>query len=159
MNYINVDFVVNGAISEYQLWLATLRPRTCLVVHWLADLGAVAEPGRQVRDKALLFGKKSALISSLSERANETTILKVNGLCDLGVLDESSLRTYATWVMWLRFQEYIPRRFVLPGGREKVIAWVRKRLYRPELTNSETLCELHWQAAQISAEWEEQILL
>lgn len=128
------------------------------MVQWLADLGVVAEPGRTVRAKAMRFAGKSVLLGAVAERTNETAILKVNGLCDLGVLDERSLRTYATWMLWLRFQEYVPHRFILPGGREKVIAWVRERLYRPELTAAETLHELRWQAEQISAEWEEEVL-
>lgn len=158
MNYINVDFVANGAVSEYQLWLATLRPRTCLVINWLADLGAVAEPGRTVRAKARRFAAKNSFVGVMAERTNEAAMLRVNSLCDLGVLDDRSLHTYAIWVMWLRFQEYVPRRFVLPGGRDKVLVWVRERLYRPELTSAETLGELRWQAAQISAEWEEEFL-
>jgi predicted glycoside hydrolase/deacetylase ChbG (UPF0249 family) len=46
--------------------------------------------------------------------------------------------------------EYVPRRFVLPEGRTKVLAWVRQQLRRSELTDEETIVELQYQIDRIN---------
>ena len=91
----------------------------------------------------------------MAERTNDESVSRINNLFDIGVLDYEDRHIYVTWIVWLRFQEYVPQRFVLPNGREKVLQWACERLRRPELNATETLEELRWQAQRISGEWEE----
>jgi hypothetical protein len=130
--------------AEYGAWVNSLHPRTCLVVHWLADIGALAEPGPLVRDKALRLVGKTGLLEVVLVRSNEELAARTITLMDNGDLD-----VYVAWMLWLRYVECVPKRFVLPGGREKVLAWVRTKLRRPELTGEETERELWWQAERM----------
>ena len=65
------------------------------------------------------------------------------------LIANDDLDVYVAWMLWLRYVECIPQPFVLPGGREKVLAWVRGKLRRPELTAMETERELWWQAERM----------
>ncbi len=136
---------------EYEQWTKDLKPRTCLVLHWLADLGAIPEPGVQARWKAMRLTDKHSLLVMLLGRSDDLNE-RANQLLDNGDLD-----IYVAWLLWMRFLEYVPGRFVLPGGREKVLAWVRIQLRRPELTAKETVVELQWQAEQIRREWPDEV--
>ena len=78
-----------------------------------------------------------------TETREKTCSLQANGDLDI----------YVAWLMWLRFHEYVPGRFVLPQGRERVLSWVRTQLRRPELTDEETLGELRWQVERLRKEW------
>lgn len=133
--------------DEYLSWLHGLRPRTCLIVHWLADMGALPEPGPGVRRKALRFAGKRELMVSMMGRRDD--VIADN---TLELLGRGDFEIYSAWLMWLRFQEYIPGRFVLPGGREKILAWIRSLLRRPELNTQETLVELQWQVERMLSE-------
>jgi hypothetical protein len=62
------------------------------------------------------------------------------------MIDNGDLPAFVAWFLWMHFVDTVPRRFVLPGGRDKVIVWVKKQLNRPELTPQETLRELYWRA-------------
>lgn len=130
--------------GAYATWVSDLTPRTCLLMHWLANLGAVREPGENVRSKARRFADKRYFLGHVVEASNADSREKTSSLVANGDFD-----IYVAWLMWLRFQEYVPGRFVLPDGREKVLSWIRTQLRRPELTAEETLGELRWQAERI----------
>jgi hypothetical protein len=134
----------NDLIVEYRAWTASLHPRTCLTVHWLADLGALPEPGPVVRDKALRLLGKAGLLEVVMVRSNEELAIQSIALMDNGDLD-----LYVAWTLWLRYVECVPKSYVLPGGQDKVLAWVRAKLRRPELTAGETQRELWWQAERM----------
>lgn len=134
--------------GAYATWLGELRPRTCLLMHWLANLGAVQEPGEPVRTKARRFAEKRYLLGHMVETGDVDTTEKTSWLQANGELD-----IYVAWLMWLRFQEYVPGRFVLPQGREKVLSWVRTQLRRPELNEEETIGELRWQVERLRRNW------
>jgi hypothetical protein len=138
-----------SAARGYALWLSDLRPRTCLLVHWLFDLGAVPDPGEPVRHKARRFAAKRSLLGHIIEEYNGESRDKTDWLVQNGEFD-----IYVAWLMWLRFQEYIPNRFVTPLGRQNVLQWVRTQLRRVELTDEETLGELHWQIHRLRNSWE-----
>lgn len=139
------------ALTDYEQWISDLRPRTCLVLHWLADLGAVPEPGPLARWKAMRLTDKRSLLVMLLGRSDDLNE-RANQLLDNGDLD-----VYVAYLLWMRFLEYVPGRFVVPGGRDKVLQWVRLQLRRPELTAKETITELHWQAEQIRREWPDEV--
>jgi hypothetical protein len=145
-----IDPFLDPAAREYSSWLCALKPRTCLLMHWLADLGAVPDPGDPVRAKARRFANKRTLLGTLFEENGGESRDKAGWLIENGELD-----TYVAWLMWLRFQEYVPGRFVAPEGRQKVLSWVRDQLRRPELTDQETLGELCWQAERLRSYWGE----
>jgi len=126
---------------EFWAWTCDLPPRTCLVVNWLADLGAVPDPGTQVRERARRFSRKLTLIEAMACQCDESLTGKAQQLLDNGDLD-----AYVAWFLWLRFVETVPRRFLLPGGRDRVLGWVKDQLRRPELTPQETLREMWWRA-------------
>lgn len=136
------------APAEYGAWLGDLRPRTCLLLFWLARLGAVPPTNDAVSRKAHRFAGKRSLLGRLVDGTQGPTRDKVAHLIASDELD-----TYVAWLMWLRFQEYVPHRFVLPQGRERVLDWVRGQLRRPELTPTETLGELHWQIERLRSDW------
>lgn len=133
---------------EYSSWLGDIRPRTCLLVHWLSGLGAVPDPGDPVRSKARRFAEKRSLLGHIVQEYDREARVKTDWLIDNGELD-----IYVAWLMWLRFQEYVPGRFVAPTGREKVLQWVRKQIRRPELNDEETLVELKWQVDRLRKSW------
>ncbi|HEX8465395.1 MAG TPA: hypothetical protein VF627_12335 [Abditibacterium sp.] len=135
---------------DYAAWLSDLKPRTCLLMHWLAALGAVREPGAAVRLRAHQFAAKRRLLGRLVDATNHPASDKTQWLLQNGEFD-----LYVAWLMWLRFQEYVPARFVLPAGRERVLIWVRGQLRRPELSDAETLGELQWQVERIAKQWHE----
>ncbi len=135
---------MNAYSADYGTWLNGLKPRTCLLMHWLADIGAVAEPGWDVRAKARRFAQKREFLGRLVEESDE-----LNAKAEW-LLENDEFEIYVTWLMWLRFMEYVPHRFILPQGHEKVLAWVRGRLGRPELTAQETRNELRWQANRLN---------
>ena len=139
--------------ADYAVWLHDLRPRTCLLVHWLANLGALYDPGSHTHDKARKFAQKRALLGKLVESSDEILSRKTSRL-----IENQDFDLYVAYLMWLRFNEYVPRRFVLPEGRSKVLSWVRGQLRRPELTDEETIAELEFQIARIEedlGEWGE----
>lgn len=140
------NFEKSGA--PYQRWLGDVRPRTCLLMHWLFELGAVSDPGGTVHNQAKRFADKRALLGRLVDRRGGEVSRKTNWLIDNGEFD-----LYVAYLMWLRFNEYVPRRFVLPEGQARVLAWVRTQLRRPELTDSETVGELLWQAERLKSAW------
>ena len=131
---------------EYRQWARTLAPRTCLLLRWLHEREAVANPGESVLQRGARLAQKSGLLGSVVERRGGEVLEHTQTLLASGDFD-----MYVTWLLWLRFQEYIPTRFVLPGGRQRVLLWVREQLGRHELSPRETLHELQWQAARISA--------
>jgi hypothetical protein len=138
-----------SAARGYSLWLSDLKPRTCLLVHWLSNLGAVPDPGEQVRRKARRFAVKRSLLGHFIEEYGGEARDKTDWL-----MENDEFDTYIAWLMWLRFQEYVPNRFVAPAGREKVLQWVRTQLRRPELTDKETLGELRWQIDRLRESWD-----
>ena len=135
--------------QEYATWLSQLRPRTCLLMHWLANLEAVQEPGEQVRQKARRFAEKRRFLGQLVDEFNAEASDKTHWLMQSGDFDN-----YMAWLMWLRFREYVPARFVAPAGQEKVLRWIRGQLRRPELTDLETIGELQWQIERLHALWD-----
>ncbi|RYG74153.1 hypothetical protein EON80_02620 [bacterium] len=139
-----------GVAREYSSWLGDIKPRTCLLMHWLSDLGAVPDPGDPVRYKAKRFAEKRGLLGHMVEEYGGDAFEKTGWLVRNGELD-----TYVAWLMWLRFQEYVPGRFVTPVGREKVLEWVRTQLRRPELNDEETIGELRWQVDRLRKSWGE----
>ena len=142
------ELSLDSQTVEYSLWLETLRPRTCLLVHWLANLGAVDDPGFTVRNTARRFADKRLLLGRLVDRGGGETSDKTNWLLEHGEFD-----IYVAWLMWLRFMEYVPTRFVKEDGRDRVLAWIRTQLRRPELTADETIVELRWQANRLRETW------
>lgn len=136
---------------QYALWLQDLRPRTCLLVQWLAAMGAVPHPGEATARKAQRFASKRALLGEIVDRSTGPTPVRIARL-----IEDDDFDLYVTYLMWLRFREYVPARFVLPGGTEQVLKWVRAQLRRPELNDSETLDELLWHARRIGEFWEEE---
>lgn len=139
---------MDSLTTEYAAWLDTLRPRTCLLVHWLANMGAVRDPGQDTREKARRFAEKRLLLGRLVDNRGGEIKDRTGWLLDNGEFD-----LYVSYLMWLRFVEYVPSRFVLPGGREQVLSWVRTQLRRPELTDSETVGELQWQVSRLRKSW------
>ena len=143
---MNLSITPEGS-TEYVAWLRTLHPRTCLTVHWLADIGALPEPGLRVRDKALRFSNKSRLLEVVMVRSNEelesqTVSLMYNGDMDI----------YIAWHLYLRYVECVPRQHLLPDGHKKVMSWIRSKLRRFELTDAETEVELWHQARRMMKE-------
>jgi hypothetical protein len=134
-------------VAAYREWLSDLRPRTCLLVQWLVSQGALADPGHEVREKARRFATKSTLLGRLVDGQGGPVARKVTTLLHAG-----DFEIYVAWLLWMRVEEYVPGRFLLPGGREKVLQWVREQLRRPELTPQETLRELWWHADRIRTE-------
>lgn len=138
----------------YWAWTQDLTPRTCLVVNWLADLGALPDPGETVRRRAQRFSQSLSLIERIACQRDESLNGKAQRLIEKG-----DLSAFVAWFLWLHFVETVPRRFVLPGGREKVLCWVKRQLHRPELTSSEALRELLWRAEMIRQESGEEDVL
>lgn len=134
--------------ADYAAWLSEIKPRTCLLVKWLAELGAVPDPNPHVRARATRFAEKRWLLGAMVDKRGGETVNKTLTLIEQGDFD-----IYVAWLMWLRFVEYVPARYVLPEGRERVLAWVRDQLHRQELTDKETVEELHWQANRIRESW------
>jgi hypothetical protein len=128
-------------IHAYREWSSALTPRSCIVVNWLADLGAVPEPGEEVRARALRFAQRFNLIESWACYRDTS----LNGKAQL-MIENGDLPAFVAWFLWMHFVDTVPRRFVLPGGRDRVIGWVKGQLNRPELTPQETLRELYWRA-------------
>ena len=133
---------------SYTDWLENLTPRTCLLMHWLGNLGVVDDPGQAVRAKARRFAEKRMLLGRLvdgnpGELGSRTQWLIENGEFDI----------YVAWLMYLRFVEYVPQRFVRPGGRDRVLNWVRGQLKRPELNAEETVGELRYQIERVCEQW------
>ncbi len=128
-------------IYAYQEWTTVLTPRSCMVVNWLADLGALPEPGEQVRERAWRFAQRFDLIESWACYRDETLNRKAQQMIENG-----DLKAFVAWFLWMQFVDTVPHRFVLPGGREKILGWVKTQLNRPELTSRETLHELYWRA-------------
>jgi hypothetical protein len=133
-----------GLPAEYADWLQDLKPRTCLLVHWLASMGAIYEPDAPTHDKARKFAGKRVLLGKLVENTDESLSNKTSRL-----IENKDFDLYVAYLMWLRFNEYVPRRFVLPEGRTKVLGWVRQQLRRTELTDEETIVELQYQIDRI----------
>lgn len=131
----------SGPPLAFWAWTNELTPRSCLLVNWLADLGAVPDPGEAVRDKAQRFSQRLSLVEVMATHRDNSLQLKAQQLINNG-----DLAAYVAWFWWMRFVETVPHRFVLPGGRERVLDWVKSQLRRPELTPQETLRELHWRA-------------
>ena len=127
--------------AEFRHWSNGLAPRSCIVVNWLADLGAVPEPTETVRERALRFAERFNLIESWACYRDESLNDKATQMINNG-----DLQAFVAWFLWMNFVETVPRRFVLPGGREKILGWVKTQLHRPELTPRETLRELYWRA-------------
>lgn len=127
--------------AEFRNWTSALAPRSCIVVNWLADLGALPEPGETVRERALRFANRFHLIEAWACQRDES----LNGKAEK-MIDNGDLQAFVAWFLWMHFVDTVPRRFMLPGGREKILDWVKKQLNRPELTPQETLNELYWRA-------------
>jgi len=130
--------------ADYAVWLQDLKPRTCLLVHWLSNMGAIYEPDAPTHDKAKKFAGKRILLGKLVEGSDEVLSNKTTWL-----IENREFDLYVAYLMWLRFNEYVPRRFVLPEGRTKVLGWVRQQLHRSELTDDETVVELQYQIDHI----------
>jgi hypothetical protein len=111
-------------------------------------MGAVHDPGQDTREKARRFAEKRLLLGRLVDNRGGEIKDRTAWLLDNGEFD-----LYVSYLMWLRFVEYVPSRFVLPGGREQVLSWVRTQLRRPELTDSETIGELQWQVNRLRKSW------
>ncbi len=133
--------------TEYRDWLNDLCPRTCLLVQWLSSMGVMEDPGPKVRAKARRFSEKSTLLGRIVDNRGGETVQKTSTL-----LSKGDFEIYVAWLMYLRFCEYVPPRFVQPGGREKVLHWVKTQLRRPELTSDEALRELLWHSERLSTE-------
>lgn len=135
-------FAPNPAyLKEFRTWSNNLAPRSCIVVNWLADLGAVPEPDEGVRQRALRFSQRLNLIESWACYRDES----LNGKAEQ-MIENGDLQAFVAWFLWMHYVDTVPRRFLLPGGREKILSWVKTQLNRPELTPQETLTELYWRA-------------
>ena len=140
--------------AEFHRWTSDLSPRSCVVVNWLADLGALPEPSEQVRHRARRFTERLDLIESWANYRDET----LNGKAQR-MIDNGDLQVFVAWFLWMHFVDTVPRRFVLPGGRDKVIGWVKNQLNRPELTPRETIGELYFRAELMRQDSGEEDLL
>ena len=149
-----MDFYQTEPPLEFWAWTQDLSPRNCLVVNWLAELGAIPDPGQSVRQRARRLSGKLNLIESMACYCDDSLNGKARELINKG-----DLEAYVAWFLWLRFVETVPRRFLLPDGREKVLNWVKGQLRRPELTLEETLQELWWRADLIRQESGEEDVL
>lgn len=127
--------------AEFHDWTQALAPRSCIVVNWLADLGAVPEPCATVRARAQRLTERFNLIESWACYRDES----LNGKAER-MIENGDLQAFVAWFLWMNFVDTVPRRFLLPQGREKVLGWVKLQLNRPELTPQETLNELLWRA-------------
>ncbi|BCM92112.1 hypothetical protein IAD21_03991 [Abditibacteriota bacterium] len=136
----------SGEATTYGAWLDDLRPRTCLLVYWLSSLGALPEPPRQIQQRARKFAWKKTLLSRLIE--NSESLSKTDEM-----LESDDFDTFVAHLLWMRFVEYVPARFVSEQSRAQVLGWVRAQLRRDELSDEETVRELQWQAERIHARW------
>jgi len=68
------------------------------------------------------------------------------------IVEYGDLDIYVAWTLWLRYIECVPKSFLLPDGEEKVLAYIRAKLRRPELTAKETELELWWQVERMLEE-------
>jgi hypothetical protein len=149
-----MDFFQTEPPLEFWAWTQDLSPRTCLVVNWLAELGAVPDPGERVRERAMRFSNKVQLLETMACHRDEALSGRARQLIEQGDLD-----AYVAWFLWMNFVESVPRRFLLPTGRDRVLIWVKAQLRRPELTPAETLRELWWRADLIRRESGEEDVL
>ena len=69
------------------------------------------------------------------------------------MLEENDFDLYVAYLLWMRFVEYVPQRFVSRESRAQLLKWVREQLGRPELCDTETVRELQWNAERIRARW------
>jgi hypothetical protein len=141
----NPSFLSEEA-TTYGAWLDDLRPRTCLLVYWLSSLGALPVPPRQVQERARKFAWKKTLLSRLIE--NPESLSKTEEL-----LESDDFDAFVAHLMWMRFVEYVPARFVSSQCRAQVLGWVRSQLQRDELSDEETVCELNWRVEHIYSRW------
>lgn len=137
---------LSGEAITYGAWLDDLRPRTCLLVYWLSSLGALPEPSRQVQQRAMRFAWKKTLLSRLIETPEALRQTEK-------MLAENDFDLYVAYILWMRFVEYVPRRFVSEESRTQLLKWVRTQLGRPELSDEETVRELYWNVERIRAGW------
>jgi hypothetical protein len=142
-----MEFLQTEPPLEFWAWTQDLSPRTCLVVNWLAELGAVPDPGERVRERAKRFSNKVHLLETMACQRDEALSGRARQLIEQGDLD-----AFVAWFLWMNFVESVPRRFLLPTGRERVLSWVKTQLGRPELTPAETVRELWWRADLIRCE-------
>ena len=137
---------LSGEATTYGAWLDDLRPRTCLLVYWLAGLGALPAPPRQIQERAQKFAWKKTLLSRLIE--NSESLSKTEDM-----LESDDFDAFVAYLLWMRFVEYVPARFVSYDSRAQVLNWVRSQLRREELSDEDTVRELHWQIERIRARW------
>ncbi|RYX83762.1 hypothetical protein EON83_13390 [bacterium] len=137
---------LSGEATTYGAWLDDLRPRTCLLVYWLSSLGALPAPPRQVQERAQKFAWKRSLLSRLIE--NPEALAKTDDM-----LASDDFDIFVAHLLWMRFVEYVPNRFVSQQSRAQVLSWVRSQLRRSELSDEETVRELQWQAERIHSRW------
>jgi hypothetical protein len=83
--------------AEYAVWLQDLKPRTCLLVHWLASMGAIYEPNAPTHYKARKFASKRVLLGKLVESSDELLSNKTNWL-----IENREFDLYVAYLMWLR---------------------------------------------------------
>jgi hypothetical protein len=69
------------------------------------------------------------------------------------LLQDDDFDVFVTHLLWMRFVEYVPARFVSRENRACVLNWVRSQLKRSELNDDETVRELQWHAERIQARW------
>ncbi len=137
---------MSGEATTYGAWLDDLRPRTCLLVYWLSSLGALPAPPRQIQERAQKFAWKKTLLSRLIE--NPDALLKTDEM-----LESDDFDVFVAHLLYMRFVEYVPARFVSNQSRAQVLSWVRDQLGRSELSDEETVRELNWQVERIQARW------
>ncbi|RYE43909.1 MAG: hypothetical protein EOP21_07425 [Hyphomicrobiales bacterium] len=137
---------LSGEATTYGAWLDDLRPRTCLLVYWLSSLGALPAPPRQVQERAQKFAWKKTLLSRLIENPQSLSMTE-------DLLESDDFDVFVAHLMWMRFVEYVPARFVSNQSRTQVLSWVRSQLQRAELSDEETVRELNWRVEHIYSRW------